>query len=108
MDLLFNRYASPMELVSLYIENGRFGEFVENVIRMDNERKKKEAEKENEQKWWDMYLQSATELSFVDWKKETINKNNQQAESNTLEMTDQQVEDAKQKARGILKGFSPN
>lgn len=105
MDLLFSRYASPMELMSLYIENGRFEEFVENIIRMDRKRKQEEAEKENEQKLWDMYLRSTSDKSFIEWKKEVTNRNQQ--ETTSLEMTDEQVKDVKDKARGILKGFSP-
>lgn len=104
MDLLFSRYASPMELMSLYIENGRFEEFVENIINMDRKRKNEEIEKENEQKLWDMYLRSTSNKSFVEWKKEVFSKNQ---DATTLEMTDEQVEDVKDKARGILKGFSP-
>lgn len=104
MDLLFSRYASPMELMSLYIENGRFEEFVENIINMDRKRKNEEIEKENEQKLWDMYLRSTSNKSFIEWKKEVFSKNQ---DATTLEMTDEQVEDVKDKARGILKGFSP-
>ena len=104
MDLLFSRYASPMELMSLYIENGRFEEFVENIISMDRKRKQEEAEKENEQKLWDMYLRSTSDKSFIEWKKEVFSKNQ---DATTLEMTDEQVKDVKDKARGILKGFSP-
>ena len=104
MDLLFSRYASPMELMSLYIENGRFEEFVENIISMDRKRKQEEAEKENEQKLWDMYLRSTSDKSFIEWKKEVFSKNQ---DATTLEMTDEQVKDVKDKAREILKGFSP-
>ena len=102
--MLFSRYASPMELMSLYIENGRFEEFVENIISMDRKRKQEEAEKENEQKLWDMYLRSTSDKSFIEWKKEVFSKNQ---DATTLEMTDEQVKDVKDKARGILKGFSP-
>jgi len=93
-----------MELMSLYIENGRFEEFVENIISMDRKRKQEEAEKENEQKLWDMYLRSTSDKSFIEWKKEVFSKNQ---DATTLEMTDEQVKDVKDKAREILKGFSP-
>lgn len=74
MDLLYSRYASPMDLVNLYLEQGRFGEFVENIIELENERKTAEAEKEEEQKLWSMYIHSMTDKSFIDWKNEMLNQ----------------------------------
>lgn len=70
MDLLYSRYASPMDLLSLYIRRGRFGEFVRNTIEADYQRRKEEAEKDNEWKLWTMYIHSMFEGSFQDWKKE--------------------------------------
>ena len=58
--------------MNLYFEQGRFGEFVSNVIEKENQRKQEEAEKEDEQKLWMMYVHSRTDKSFVDWKAEVL------------------------------------
>lgn len=72
MDLLFHRYASPMDLMKLYIEQERFGEFVNDVITAENKRRKEQAEKEEDDKLWLAYLQYLrydTQYStFSDWK----------------------------------------
>ena len=70
MDLLYHRYASPMDLLSFYIRRGRFGEFVRNIIEADYQRRKEEAEKDNEWKLWTMYIHSMYEGSFQEWKNE--------------------------------------
>ena len=44
MDLLYSRYASPNEFMNLYIEQGRFGEFVWNIVNLENTRRKEQAE----------------------------------------------------------------
>lgn len=105
MDLLYSRYASPMELMSIYINQGRFGEFVSEVVRLDNERKQEESEKEEDNKLWLAYLMSMSDVSFSKWKSELGNKANKQPE--TLSMTHEQVDAVKQKAKGILSRFSP-
>lgn len=48
MDLLYSRYASPFEFANSYIKQGRFGEFVSEILAMDYRRKKQEKEKEND------------------------------------------------------------
>lgn len=45
MDLLYSRYASPDRFMKTYIDQGRFGEFVANIIEMDMERKKEAVQK---------------------------------------------------------------
>lgn len=109
MDLLFSRYASPMDFMKLYIDQGRFGEFVTEIIEMDNERKREAEEKENDDKLWQAYIRSGSEKSFNDWKKELEQKNKNQGNSQpvTLSMTDERVADVKEQARGILRNFSP-
>lgn len=107
MDLLYSRYSNPFEFMRLYINQGRFGEFVTEILEMDQKRKQEEAEKDNEQKMWEMYLHSMADKSFNDWKKDVLSNSNSNQKPVSLSMNDDQVEDAKQKARGILKNFSP-
>ena len=56
----------------MYIVRGRFGEFVTNILRQEEKRKQEEAEKENEQKLWMMYVHSMSGKSFNDWKREVV------------------------------------
>ena len=105
MDLLFSRYASPLDFMKLYINQGRFGEFVEGIISLENKRKKEKQEKEDDDKLWQAYIRSMSEKSFADWKKELKQESNKQPE--TLSMTNERVADVKEHARGILKSFSP-
>lgn len=93
MDLLYSRYASPMELMNIYIENGRFGEFVEKIVELDNERKREAAEKENEHKLWMMFVHSGvTDMSFNEWKKNNI-KGNVKQENTVQNGTDEDMTD---------------
>lgn len=86
-----------------YIKRGRFGEFVENIISAENERKQKEAEKEEEHKLWTLYIHSMSDKSFIEWKKGLM----EQKEPESYSMTNEQVEATKQDAKGILKRISP-
>ena len=105
MDLLFSRYASPLDFMKLYMDQGRFGEFVEGIISLENKRRKEEKEKEEDDKLWQAYIRSMSEKSFSDWKNELSQGSNEQPE--TLSMTNERVADVKEQARGILKSFSP-
>ena len=105
MDLLFSRYASPMDFMRMYIEQGRFGEFVDQIINLENERKREEAEKEDDNKLWIAYVHSMSDMPFKEWKEGLWKKQKEQPA--TLSMTDEQVEETKQQSRGILRRFSP-
>lgn len=72
MDLLYSRYASPFEFMNLYINGGRFGEFVSELLEMEQRRKKEKAEKEDEDRLWSLYIHSMPDKSFAEWKKELI------------------------------------
>lgn len=72
MDLLFSRYASPFEFMRPYIEQGRFGEFVTEIITAENKRRKEQTEKEDEEKLWNAYIHSYSEKSFVDWRADVM------------------------------------
>lgn len=72
MDLLYSRYASPMDLMHMYFEQGRFGEFVENIVSLEKERRNAEMEKENERMLWEMYIHSMSNESYRDWKRRVL------------------------------------
>ena len=103
MDLLYSRYASPFSFMNPYIEQGRFGEFVSEITRLEFERKKEEKQKEEDDKLWTAYLLNAPKQSFYDWK----NSLKEGIKTESYSMTDEQVSDVKQQARGILSRFSP-
>ena len=94
-----------MELMHIYIENGRFGEFVTEIIDMENKRRNEETEKEDDNKLWLAYILSMSNKPFNEWKKELSQK--EKEEHVSYEMTKEQVESEKQNARGILRRFSP-
>lgn len=103
MDLLYSRYASPWEFMRLYIEQGRFGEFVSEILAMDAKRKQEAAKEKDDDRLWAAYIRSMSDKSFNDWKKELFT----QKKPEDYSMTDEQVADAKEQARGILKKISP-
>ena len=72
MDLLYSRYANPFEFMRLYIDQGRFGEFVAEIVTAENKRKKEQTEKEEEDKLWMAYVRVAPDKSFSDWKTEFL------------------------------------
>lgn len=88
----------------MYINNGRFGEFVTEVLAMNKKRKDEEAEKENDNKLWTAYLLGgAKDQTFNEWKAGLTMKE----EPVTYSMTTEQIEAEKQHAKGILKKISP-
>ena len=68
MDMLYARYSSPMDLMRTYINHGRFGDFIKAFMQEENDRKKAEAEKDEELKMWIAYVHSYSDKSFNDWK----------------------------------------
>lgn len=93
-----------MEFMKIYINNGRFGEFVTEILAMDKKRKDEEAEKENDNKLWTAYLLGgAKDQTFNEWKAGLTMKE----EPVTYSMTSEQIEAQKQHAKGILKKISP-
>lgn len=69
MDLMYSRYSSPLELMRLYIEQGRFGEFVKEIVTAENKRKKEQSEKEWDDRLWLAYINNAEPgMSFDEYK----------------------------------------
>ena len=68
MDMLYARYSSPMDLISTYINRGRFGDFIKGFLQTENERRKAEADKDEDLKMWMAYVHSYSDKSFNDWK----------------------------------------
>lgn len=92
MDLLYSKYASPIEFMNLYINNGQFGEFVENIINKENKRKQEEADRENEQKLWQLYVHSMTDKSFNDWKAQVLQSSGTASVGKDADLTDSDID----------------
>lgn len=110
MDLLYSRYASPMEFMNTYINTGRFGEFVTNIIKMENKRKREEADKDNDGKLWQLYVHSMPDMSFNEWKSSVLNvpNNTQKVRADSAEMTNEQVSETLEQSKNMLKNFKMN
>lgn len=90
--------------MDVYIKQGRFGEFVTNIVQIEQDRRNKEAEKEDDNKLWTAYLLGGAKgQTFTEWKAGLTQKQ----EPESYAMTDEQVEAEKQHAKGILKKISP-
>lgn len=62
-DLLYRRYASPHFIVEKMIRRGRFKEFVESLIRKQNE-------EADEKTMWELYLHKVYNKSFDEFRNE--------------------------------------
>jgi hypothetical protein len=72
MDMLYRAYSNPLDLMNIYINQGRFGKFVTGFLEAEYERRKEEAEKDDDWKLWMMYIQACPEQSFGEWKKSVL------------------------------------
>lgn len=66
--MLYSRYSNPLDLLKIYINQGRFGNFVEGFIKEEINRRKVEEEKDKEMKLWIAYVHSYTDKSYENWK----------------------------------------
>lgn len=97
MDMLYHRYACPMDLVNGYINRGRFGEFVSSFLESEYERRKEEIEKDDDIKLWIMYvhlcMHSEMSESFGEWKERVLKsstKNGKQSNKDN-DLTDEGI-----------------
>ena len=72
MDMLYARYSCPMDLMSRYINQRRFGDFVRSFMEAENDRRKAEKDKDEEWMMWTAYLHSHSDKSYNDWKREIL------------------------------------
>lgn len=59
-----------MDLMARYINQRRFGAFVNGFMEAEYERRKQEAEKENELKLWIAYVHNYSDETYDEWKKQ--------------------------------------
>ena len=83
-----------MDLISTYINRGRFGEFVTSFLEGEYERRKEEIEKSDDLKLWIMYVQIAPNESFFDWKHRVLNSGKgKNKSSGDKDLTDESIKD---------------
>ena len=74
MDMLYRAYSNPLDLMNRYINQGRFGKFVTGFLEAEYDRRKEEAEKDYDWKLWMMFINTASDMSYGEWK-ESVQKN---------------------------------
>jgi hypothetical protein len=99
MDMLYRAYSSPLDLIKIYINQGRFGTFVEEFIKIETEKIKEEREKDTDNKLWLAYNlnnlvaalvgEGGRNETFVDWKQRIMGK----TEGNTATGGDADLDD---------------
>ena len=72
MDMLYRAYSNPLDLMNMYINQGRFGKFVTGFLEAEYDRRKEDAERDEEWKLWIMYVHSYSDKAFGEWKSEVI------------------------------------
>ena len=72
MDMLYRAYSNPLDLMNMYINQGRFGKFVTGFLEAEYDRRKEDAEKDEDWKLWMMYIHSYSDKPFGEWKSEVI------------------------------------
>lgn len=78
--------------MNLYIEQGRFGEFVAEILDAEYKRKKDEADKENERMMWELYLHSMIiKESFNEWKQNVVKTPTNGGKSRDEDMNDSDI-----------------
>ena len=75
MDMLYSRYSNPLDLMRIYINQGRFGAFVEGFLSEEADRITKERERYNDMKLWMAYVHSMSKQSYSDWKNSVLPAN---------------------------------
>lgn len=70
--MLYRAYSNPMDLMSRYINQGRFGTFVHGFLEQEVERRKQEANKNDEWMLWMAYIHSYSEQTFDEYKKSIL------------------------------------
>ena len=70
--MLYRAYSNPMDWVSMSINRGRFGTFVEGFLKAEYKRRKEEVERNEDWMLWVAYIHSYSDKSFNDWKKQFV------------------------------------
>ena len=61
-----------MDLMNRYINDGRFGTFVKGFLAAEHDRKKEQAERDEEMMLWIAYVHSESNMTFTQWKEQLV------------------------------------
>ena len=76
----------------MYITHRRFGKFVHGFIEAEYERKKQEAERDNDWKLWVAYVHSYSDKSYDEWKKQVFQTSStKKAGKSDADLTDEGI-----------------
>ena len=92
-----------MNLISIYANQGRLGEFVHGFLTEENNRKNKEAEKTKEMKLWIAYVHSFSKESYGEWKEQVEQQSG--GKNAPIKGSDQTLDDAG--IQSIMKDLFP-
>lgn len=93
MDMLYRAYSNPLDLMNIYINQGRFGKFVTGFLEAEYERRKQEAEKDQDWKLWMMYINSLSDKTFSEWKDSVLQKPDSQKQgTKDRDLTDENIQ----------------
>jgi hypothetical protein len=93
MDMLYRAYSNPLDLMNMYINQGRFGKFVTGFLEAEYDRRKEEAEKDFDWKLWMMYINSFTDKSYGEWKEDVLdNTSDKMHKTKDEDLTDDGIE----------------
>jgi hypothetical protein len=82
-----------MTLMCRYINQKRFGKFVHDFFEAEHERRKQEAEKDQEWMLWVAYVHSYSDKSFSEWKKTVMKpESTTRRRGNDASMTEKDVQ----------------
>ena len=73
------------------INRGQFGNFVEGFLQAEYERRKAEAEKNNEWMLWVAYIHSYSTESFNDWKKRHCGADSTTKKASDADLTEEGI-----------------
>ena len=82
MDMLYRAYSNPLDLMNMYINQGRFGKFVTGFLESEYERRKAKEEKDFDWKLWMMYINSITDKSYGEWKDNILKNTSEKTRKN--------------------------
>lgn len=99
--MLYSRYANPSELMRLYIEQGRFGELVNDIIVSENKRRSDASKEMEEKTLWEYWLHRVYEMSYQDYRN-TLNNINSTDVAPSVDLEKAVAESAQ-----ILNNFTP-
>jgi hypothetical protein len=80
-----------MDLMARYINQRRFGAFVHGFMEAEYERRKQEAEKENEWKLWVAYVHSYSDKTYDEWKKQIFGTSTTKPKKSDGDLTDEAI-----------------